>query len=107
MSTEELKPNNEGTPRPNTLDIVSIDGRLAQTNGSLITYLDNGKSEFVDWDQFILTKKANATVGELKKLGAISEEELQKIHWGPEQETYPHLREEVNFFGEYRKREGH
>ncbi|MFA6095111.1 MAG: hypothetical protein WC757_04505 [Candidatus Paceibacterota bacterium] len=107
----EIPKNNpesiEETPRPNTLDIVKIDGRWAQSNGNIIVFLDDGSGVFINWNDFSLIKKYECTVGALmlKKEESFTDAEIESIHWGPEQNQYPHLKKAVTVFGEYERKD--
>lgn len=97
----------EQTPRPHLLDIVKIDGRWAQVilGGRHIRYLDDESEVSINWDDFLLTKDWKGwPVGDVKKSASFTEEELKHIHWGPEQEQHPYLREEVRVFGEFERK---
>lgn len=96
-------PEKEATPRPNTLDIVKINGRWAQTNGNMVKYLDDGCEVSIDWSSFNFVKDwAGHTVGLLMEQGqSFTPNEVAMVHWGPEQEEYPDLKKEVSVFGEY------
>ena len=100
----------EQTPRPHLLDGVKSDGRWAQViwDGDYIRYLDD-ESEVptkINWDDFRLTRDwKEIPVWEVKKSASFTQAELERIHWGPEQDQNPQLREEVDVFGEFEKRQ--
>jgi len=97
----------ERTPRPNLLDVVKIDGRWAQAvmDGNWIKYLDDQSQVKINWDEFRRTKNwEELPVSMVKKSASFTPEELGRIHWGPEQEEYPYLREQVRVFGEFEKK---
>jgi hypothetical protein len=98
----------EQIPRPHTLDVVKIDGRWAQIKSSrMVKFLDNSSIEDIDWDDYRMVKDfGGRTVGDiLKFLGeALSENEIENIHWGPEAKKHPDLKMYVSAFGEYVKK---
>jgi len=95
----------EKTPRPNTLDIVKIDGRWAQSNYNLITFLDDKTIFSINWDDYKLVKEwGGSPVSLVKKQAAFTKEEISRIHWGSEEKKYPYLKEEVSVFGEFEKK---
>lgn len=105
-SFENQEPK-EKTPRPNTLDVIKIDGRWAQViaPGGSIKYLDDESLAFIDWQDYLYIKDwEKLTVSDVKKLSNFPKEELERVHWGPEQKKHPYLREQVRVFGEFNKR---
>ena len=97
----------EPTPRPNLLDVVKIDGRWAQVKGAgnYVTHLDDNSWVAIKWDDFKLTKDwKGLSVIVVKGSTDFTEKELKRIHWGPEQEQHPELREAVSVFGEFEKK---
>jgi hypothetical protein len=99
------------TPRPNLLDVVKIDGRWAQVlfTGRHIEFLDDGSRTEVNWDDYRLIisfEGKGVRVCDIKEdLGEeLSESEIEKIHWGPEEKEYPYLKTRVSVFGEYIKK---
>ncbi len=104
----ENKESTEPTPRPNLLDVVKIDGRWAQTilGGECVRYLDDDSKVFINWDDFIFVKDwKTLPVWKVKESTSFTKKELRQIHWGPEQEKHPYLREAVRVFGEFEKRD--
>ena len=102
----ENRDNGEMSP-PNLLDIVKIDGRWAQySGGNLFKFLDDESVEEIELDDFRLAKEYGkaSVVSEVKKQEKFTPEELSHIHWGSEQDQYPHLREQVRVFGEYERK---
>lgn len=97
----------EKTPRPNLLDVAKVDGRWVQVGGggNLIVYLDDGKVDQINWNDFVLKKDwGGRAVKYIKEAANISVEEISQIHWGPEEEEHPYLKEQVRVFGEFEKR---
>ncbi len=94
----------EKTPRPNTLDIVKIDGRWAQSNYNLITFLDDKTIFSINWDDYKLVKEwGGSPVSLVKERENFTEKEISNIYWGPEEKKYPKLKEQVSVFGEFEK----
>lgn len=96
----------ELTSRPELLDIIKIDGRWAQVRGgrSYIKYLDDGSTVPIDWDDFKLIERIHGAVKFIKNQEGFSKEEIANIHWGPEQEQNPALKEEATVFGKFEKK---
>lgn len=99
------------TPRPSLLDVVMIEGRLAQVSPTTdyIIFLDekartgDNKSYIINWDEYEC-EVVNSYVETLRKNNEISEEEYMAVRWGPEQKDRPYLRDYVTFFGKYKKK---
>lgn len=90
---------------PNLLDVVKIDGRWAQVvgGGNYVKYLYDATEAGVDWANLRLTKRWDAQVYSVRKSENFTPEELKNIHWASgEQEKYPHLKEEVRVYGEFK-----
>ena len=108
------------TPRPNLLDVVEIDGRLAQVSPGTdrIIFLDDivrleGNLQLhhlhnINWDDYDFKEpdEENFTsyVLDLREKREISSEEYMAVYWGSEQEEHPYLRDCVTFFGRYELR---
>ena len=110
------------TPNPRTLDVVGIDGKLAQVvsagadEGDVIFLDDRVKLginlqlshlHHINWNDYDFEKSGEEnckTVSDLRERGEISLEEYMAVHWGPEQEENPYLRGRVTFFGRYELR---
>jgi hypothetical protein len=94
------------TPHPNTLDVVMIDGRWAQTaTDTLINYLDDGSSSHINWEDYTLIKKFDDSIVKyVKNQENFTEKEISRIHWGPEEKEHPYLKEQVKVFGKYQKK---
>ena len=112
MNIEKEFEKMEHTPRANTLDVIEVDGRLAQYYGGLfdnLIFLDDGSTGSMgpkDWDKYVFepAKTGENMVSFLKKQGRISETEYERVRWGPEQKEHPYLKGVVTFFGRYRKK---
>jgi len=101
------------TLRPSLLDIVAIDGRLAQVDPGerSILFLDDkarlGRNlqlhnmHEIDWGDYDFIEGSSGFVSFLRDKGEISSDEYMAVRWGPEQEENPHLRDFVRFFGRY------
>jgi hypothetical protein len=99
--------------RPGLLDIVEIDGRLAQVRPSerCVVFLDeitNGemiapeKIHEIRWDDYDFMGFDNVFyVGDLRKRSMITDEQYMAVRWGPEQDEYPLLRDGVTYSGRY------
>ena len=98
----------EPTRRPSLLDVIRIDGRLAQVivGGDHIKFLDDGSVVEINWDEYNFKEPAKyrTHISDLVRENQIKETEFQVIHWGPEQEEKPQLRNFVTFFGIYTKK---
>ena len=115
MPEEDIKRTIEGkearTPRPNLLDVVMIDGKLAQVLpvDDRICFLKErartGKinAPIINWDDYdgIVVDEE---VQDLVARGEITNDEYNAIHYGPEQKESPHLRDYVTFFGRFTKK---
>ncbi len=104
---EKLSGEREVTPRPNLLDIVMINGRWAQVifHGNLVRYLDDKKRERIDWEDFILKEKINfcVRIARDERGYTFTAQEMQNMHWGPEDQESPELKDEINVYGIYEK----
>ena len=98
----------EKTPEPKTLDIIKIEGRWAQKiTPSLIKFLDDNSAMQIDFNDYKMIRSFRSSpVSIIEKLFGekIGDAERKNIHWGPEQDRYPHLKELVEVFGEYVKK---
>jgi hypothetical protein len=103
--------NNKKTPRPETRDLILIDGRFAQYGGGyqkiFIRFIDDNSKVVIteeDWNKYFYEKPPQGIflVGQLVENGLMTKEQLEKVYWGPEQETNPRLKGEVGFFGIYK-----
>lgn len=94
------------TPRPAVLDVIEIDGRLAQHVGyDIIVFLDNQEAiNGFNWDDYSYERTPSITVGDLVSDNIINEQEWKRIKWGPEENGNPYLRNTVTFFGKYKKK---
>ena len=110
-------------PEPSLLDVVIIDGRLAQVSfdNKHILFLDEksvtsrisklqgsrkyGKLYKINWKEYDYEKVHGAsTVGDLRDKGEISDDEYMTVHWGPEEKADPYMRDGVIFFGKLTKK---
>lgn len=101
------KSREDRTPRPAILDIAQVDGRWVQIIGAEwdIRYLDTGEDTTIQWDDYTLIKAFDGKpVYEVKRTNVFTEIELDRIHWGPEQNTNPELKEQVCVFASYKKK---
>jgi len=96
---------------PDVLDVVLIDGRWGQIKTGndpkqreTILWLDDQEPrvEEIDFNKYKLTQRINSHVDMMK--GRFTPDQLQRIHWGPEEEEYPELRLQVTVFGEYSRK---
>jgi hypothetical protein len=105
---EKSSGEREVTPRPNLLDIVMIDGRWAQVifTGNVIKYLDDNQNESIDWDDYILRTKINSCVriARDERGHTFTAQEMRNMHWGPEDQESPELKDEINVYGIYEKK---
>ena len=98
-------------PRPSLLDVVMIDGRWAQVGPFLhkVIFLDEkfktgeNISHPVNWDDYE-AEIVDGYVKDIRESREMSEDEYNAIHYGPEQEKFPELRDKVTFFGRYEKK---
>jgi translation elongation factor P/translation initiation factor 5A len=112
MNIENGFEKKECTPRASTLDVIEVDGRLAQYAGgesNNLIFLDDesiGSMGSEDWNKYVFepAKMGEDSVSFLKRQGQISEIEYERVHWGPEQKKHPHLKGVVTFFGKYKKK---
>ncbi len=102
----------EKIPRPETRDLIILDGRFAQYGGGdqyiFIRFIDDNSKIVIsaeDWNNFSYEKppKEIFLAKHLVEQNLMTEEELQKVYWGPEQKVHPYLKGEVGFFGSYKK----
>ncbi len=107
----EHQEQNKETPRPETRDLILIDGRFAQYGGGaqriFIRFIDdNSKAVMTEeaWNKYSYEKppKEIFLAEQLVENGLMTKEQLEKVYWGPEQETNPCLKGEVGFFGIYK-----
>jgi hypothetical protein len=111
---------------PRAHDILLIDGRWAQIGSTpagmtqnAVRFLDTGDGADIDFRAYeghrytfkgknlIHDERSGGeplppTVGLLKS--RFTRQEIDRIHWGPEQVEHPDLRYEVTVWGELRKR---
>lgn len=104
------------TPKPSLLDVVMIDGRLAQVRPSKSTIaflneflpsgmLDRANITNIDWNDYDYEPIEDCrAVRDLRKNGQISDKEYMAVRYGPEQEHNPNFRDHVVFFGRYTKK---
>ena len=112
MKTPENIPSPEGQ-LPELLDIVKIDGKWAQVKSgggetSLVLFLEDNQGADINWSEYQLTRTFNSLpVGTVEQVFGekFSEEELDNVRWGPEQEQTPALKKQVRVFGEFVKKE--
>lgn len=98
------------TKKPGLLDIVEIDGRLAQVyvRNNKVGFLDErarGHQELyeINWCNYEHTPAEKIiSVSLLLEKGMISTEEYESVYWGSEQKKHPHLKGEVTYFGSYK-----
>ena len=101
-------------PIPSRLDLILIDGKFAQCKGGdidmgvTIMFIEDKSSVRIspeEWTKYTYeAPPKNMHFGsDLVENGLMNEEQLQRVHWGPEQEEYPELRGQVRFFGTYNK----
>ncbi|MEK7528505.1 MAG: hypothetical protein AAB592_01950 [Patescibacteria group bacterium] len=111
--SEEVVEDTAETPRPNLLDVCKIDGRWAQCviGGDSIQWLDNppNSPERINWNDYQLVRKWRGVSVKLYRQyepAEISDEQVQKIHFGPEEVRDPdYYKQQVRVFGEYKKKE--
>ena len=106
---QEHREITQHTPRPHILDVVKIDGRWAQVTlgGDSVRYLDEDtvSSVFIHWDDYTLMYNWHGlAVGDVHERSPFTDEEIERIVWGPEQKENPNVRLEVEVFGEYKKK---
>ena len=86
---------------PDTLDVMNIDGRLAQlATFRTIKWVDSGENEYFDYDIYETKRgweEGIVTIGDYFKKHPEEETLLPKIHWS-ENDT-PYLKKQVRFFG--------
>jgi hypothetical protein len=72
--------------------------------GGFMTFLDDGETVPVDWNEYQLTKRIGSSLQTLIDSGAISlnDDEFERIHYG-DSENQPEPRKQVRVFGEYKK----
>ncbi len=98
------------TPRPGLLDIVEIDGKLAQVGPTVnsVVFLREKAStpeyvlHHVMWDEYNCDV-VSSDVAALKKDGLISEDEFEAVYWGADRDD-AYIKEHVTFFGRYTKK---
>lgn len=93
---------------PHVLDIVTIDGRLAQVSaaGRHVRFLDSGSVEEINWNNYELEDRVNIAlryVIEKGKIPPLRESEIAQIHWD-EDATDPNLKLECKYFGAFRRK---
>lgn len=98
-----------GRDQPDVGDVVRLDGRWAQVfsgpEESYVSYLDDGSTETVHWADYELTRRLGSHVMLVQQQEhAFTDEELERVRWGSEQEKTPHLKGEVRVFGEFTRR---
>ena len=90
---------------PGLLDVASFDGRWAQVRGGggYVQFLDTGENREIDWGQWELAEKIGVSIQNLNALqsGNLSQAELARVHYRPEQQEQPDLRQEVKVFGKF------
>lgn len=103
-----MSPESSGSqdkiPKPNLLDVVKINGRWAQVvaDGRRVNYLSDGTGEDIDWSKFKMTKSWHGLpVYHVGRESNFTEEEIDHIHWGPEEKDNPRLKTVVSVFGEF------
>lgn len=104
-SSEER--NREEKPRPGGRDIIKVDGRWGQTFfcGGIIRWLDTGKEEQIDLNEYEFVKTWNWHVESLMERGEqFTDEEISRIEWSGEGPYPAHLKKHVNVFGEYERK---
>ncbi|MBD3327701.1 hypothetical protein GF340_00170 [Candidatus Peregrinibacteria bacterium] len=106
----------ESPPVPGTLDLILINGKLAQCKGGnidmgvTVMYVDDKSSRRIspeEWSQYDYEAPplGSRTAQSLVENGLMNSEQLQKVHYGREQDELSHLRGLVKFFGAYTKRD--
>ena len=109
-SMEESPKNFEAresiVPRPNLLDIVGIEGRLAQVigAGNSVRYLDDKTVMQIDWDDYSCEVATVPYVWALQKNQEISDDEYRAIHWDATTEADSPVKQYVTFFGRYKRK---
>lgn len=98
--------------QPDTLDIISVDGRWGQVldshsgveSSNTIVWLDgkNPTSGFIDLKEYVLTEVLRKTVGSVRE--QFTEGEISRIHWGIDQSDNQKLKLLVKVFGKYTKK---
>jgi hypothetical protein len=94
---------------PNLLDIVRVNNRWAQVilDGRSIKYLDDNSLERIEWIDYLKVREYRpSSVLFLKFDGheQFTDSEIENIHWGPEQNEHPYLKQLVKVFAEYVKK---
>lgn len=102
----------ERIPLPSTLDIILINGRWAQVEfpqrydpaGNIsettsVLWLDDKSFDHLDLSKYKLVQYPVMYVSAIKD--KFTPEQINNIHWGSEQEQYPHLKLAVTVFGKY------
>ena len=111
MRIPEIKKFEQQENTPQLLDVVKIDGRWAQViTEDAVKYLDNQQIEKINWQdyRFQPIKRKDCSectrvwVNDLLEARQISSEEYNNLHWGPEQEKNPNLRDYITVFGEFK-----
>jgi hypothetical protein len=95
---------------PALLDVVKLDGRWAQVRGGggAILFLDNGEARPIEWGNYRMVRSfgASQAIDFVQEQGErFTDEEIERVHWGPEEERHPELKKQVRVFGEYVSKE--
>jgi hypothetical protein len=98
------------TPRPGLLDIVTIDGRVAQVGPMKdeVQFLDEkikhpATSHDINWNDFDC-EIVDTTLGTVREILNLTHEEFMCVHWGPEEKENPGIRNLVTFFGVFTRK---
>ncbi|MFH1610396.1 MAG: hypothetical protein ABIA91_00730 [Patescibacteria group bacterium] len=106
----------EKTPKPNLMDIVEIDGDLAQVivAGDTVKYLDSKEDVAINWDDYDYTpfsKGKSATfenvfnVGDLCDKGMITKKQYASIVYSTlDEDPQDICKKFVKVFGKYTKK---
>jgi hypothetical protein len=90
---------------PQLLDIVTIDGRLAQVRvaGRHVMFLDDGTAEEINWNNYECEDRVNLALRyaiEHGKVAPPDEGAIARIHFD-EDTTNPNLKLECRYFGAF------
>lgn len=103
-------------PFPATLDLVVIDGQFMQCISadpkdgvSFVLLGDRSKGINItseEWEKYEYEAPPGNVIDArgLVEEGLMTDEQLEQVYWGPEEDGHPLLKEVVTFFGTFTKR---
>jgi len=100
---------------PSSRDLVIIDGQFMQCisadseGASFVLLEDKSKGIHIspeEWTQYKYTAPPKNVISArgLVEKGLMTNEQLDQVYWGPEENKHPHLKKTVTFFGTYTKK---